>query len=189
MARNPLTGAADHSPAFDDGARWTQGGRRPAATPSGAARSSWPALDGPEHAPGAPKGAETPVADRAGDAATVVVVAVSGRVPVAIRGTHGAPLDPGIRPRLNHPQNRSRKLARGLPPPGPPQGAKRPGFKTQSNVLATRKPKSLKRSPAEYQMRDAERTFLGSKLHEPPRNTRRKQSPEVHALPSDGAPA
>ena len=58
------------------------------ATPSGAARSSWPALDGPEHAPGAPKGAETPIADRAGDAATVVVVAVSGRVPVAIRRTH-----------------------------------------------------------------------------------------------------
>ena len=62
--------------------------------------------------------------------------------------------------------------------------------RTQSSVLATRKPAILNRFPAGNQLRSAERRNLGLLPHEPPRNTRRPQSPPlVHALPSLGAPA
>ena len=57
------------------------------------------------------------------------------------------------------------------------------------SVRATRNPSLLIRNPEELPKRPAERRNHGSRYQEPPRNTRRPQSPLRHALPSEGAPA
>ena len=57
------------------------------------------------------------------------------------------------------------------------------------SVRATRNPMRLTRLPDQYLPRSAERRFLGLACQEPPRSTRRPHSPDVHALPSRGAPA
>ena len=192
MARNPLTGAADHSPAFDDGARRPGGPKADAAPrpPPRARRAHhgqpWTALNTLP----APRKAQrlrsrTVLATR--QPLLLLRFPVEFLLRFAERTERRWPLASGRDSIIR--RNRSRNLARGLPPPGPPQGAKRRRSRTQSNVLATRKPKSLLRFPVEFQLRIAERTTLGSPFHEPPRNTRREQSPEVHALPSAGAPA
>ena len=49
-------------------------------------------------------------------------------------------------------------------------------------------PEAESRFPAELLSRFAERRFPGSSPQEPPRNTRPEHSPDIHALPSDGAP-
>ena len=56
------------------------------------------------------------------------------------------------------------------------------------SVRPTRKPKSSSRPPVTFLPRFAERRFPGTSSQEPPRKTRRPQSPLVHALPSSGAP-
>jgi hypothetical protein len=57
------------------------------------------------------------------------------------------------------------------------------------SVLATRNPKSLTHSPRRTAKRLAERRSRILLLQEPPRSTRRVQSPRVQALPSSGAPS
>ena len=102
-------------------------------------------------------------------------------------GPMGRPGHPRPGPAPVIPAPGAKKIDRGAGAPRPPQGAKTPGFKAQSSVLATRKPMRMSRSPVEYLRRFAERRFPGSLSHEPPRNTRRSQSPLNHALPSVGA--
>ena len=64
-----------------------------------------------------------------------------------------------------------------------------PGGTQQSSVRATRKPRvRLLRYALRSLSRFAERWSLGLLPQEPPRNTRRLQSPRSHALPSLGAP-
>jgi hypothetical protein len=55
-------------------------------------------------------------------------------------------------------------------------------------VLPTRKPTSLSRKPVAFLRRWAERRNCGLLYQEPPRATRRLQSPPVFAVPSVGAP-
>ena len=82
------------------------------------------------------------------------------------------------------------KIDQGADAPWTPQETRMQGTKTQSNVLATRKPAMKYRKPSEYPKRYAERRCSGALYHEPPRNTRRSQSPPtVQAPPSAGAPA
>ena len=62
-------------------------------------------------------------------------------------------------------------------------------MKTQGvSVRPTRKPKLLSRKSVAILPRSAERRLSGSKSQEPPRTTRRLQSPAVHAEPFVGAP-
>ena len=55
-------------------------------------------------------------------------------------------------------------------------------------VRATRNPILRYRYPVEYPLRNAERRYLRLLFQEPPRKTRRAQSPLCHAIPSAGAP-
>ncbi len=55
-------------------------------------------------------------------------------------------------------------------------------------VREMRNPMLRLRSDVLFLLRLAERTSQGSLTQEPPRRTRREQSPEVQALPSVGAP-
>ena len=57
------------------------------------------------------------------------------------------------------------------------------------STLATRKPLLLIRAFAARLIRTAERSHLGRLSHDPPRSTRASQLVDVHAVPSDGAPA
>ena len=56
------------------------------------------------------------------------------------------------------------------------------------SVLPTRKPVLLPRKTGVTQLRKAARRYPGSPPQEPPRRTRRLQSPAVQAEPSAGAP-
>jgi SRSO17 transposase len=56
------------------------------------------------------------------------------------------------------------------------------------SVLASRKPSMSYRLVGPFLARLAARRVLESLSHEPPRSTRRAQSPDTHAEPSDGAP-
>ena len=49
----------------------------------------------------------------------------------------------------------------------------------QRSVLATRNPRLMNRSPVRFLPRKAERRYSGLMPQEPPRNTRRLQSPLV----------
>ena len=82
------------------------------------------------------------------------------------------------------------KSTRGLTPPGPHkrQGCKDPRLNPTSWQLGNRR-RSRTGYPAVYLPRYAERRNCGPRYHEPPRNTRRPQSPPtVQAPPSPGAP-
>ena len=72
-----------------------------------------------------------------------------------------------VRPRRNDEVPGNRPLG---PAPWPPRTSGSEA-KTQSNVLATRNPSPLLRRPVSSQPRFAERRYLGSLSHEPPRNT------------------
>src|SRR5215510_3217015 len=61
-------------------------------------------------------------------------------------------------------------------------------FGTCCSGRATRKPTMRKPIAVATAPRDAERRCHGAKFHDPPRMTRRLQSPVVHAEPSFGAP-
>jgi hypothetical protein len=58
----------------------------------------------------------------------------------------------------------------------------------QRSVLATRKPTPAYRSSVPLARRSAERISHASSNQQPPRYTRRLQSPLFQALPSSGAP-
>jgi hypothetical protein len=59
----------------------------------------------------------------------------------------------------------------------------------QGSVRATRKPTNSSRVAVASRLRLAERTSATSSIHEPPRITRRAQSPVRQAEPSAGAPS
>ena len=73
----------------------------------------------------------------------------------------------------------------------PPAGVKGHTRKLRGHgsVLATRKPRMMKRTEASNASRAAERTSIGPLRQLPPRNTRQEQSaPLLHTLPFVGAP-
>ena len=73
--------------------------------------------------------------------------------------------------------------------PRPWTPARGKGLKIQGVIVrATRNPLRSPRSAEVSQPRFAERRFLGSLNQDPPRKTRREQSPRCHADPSAEAP-
>ena len=102
------------------------------------------------------------------------------------RAAAGPPANGPLRSARAAKKNTPKKIGQGLRPWTP--GGK--DVRTQGvSVRATRKPRRLVRAPGELKRRRAERKNTGLLRQEPPRITRRPQFPDVHALPSDGAPA
>ena len=101
------------------------------------------------------------------------------------RGGRPAPVRPdpwggdARQPRCRVPSESTRRLR----PPWTPEARAQGG-----SVRATRKPRWSHRKRVSSPIRAAERRSLGGAYQEPPRSTRFAQSPDVHALPSTGAP-
>ena len=116
-----------------------------------------------------------------------VPLGASGAVTVRCTG-HGPPETP-----RNHVTNLRPATRRsveenvlGAPPPWTPEVK---DVRTQGvSVRATRKPTLKARKTGLLVTRSAERRYLGTLPQWPPRSIRRPQSPDSHALPSDGAP-